>query len=122
VSKAWRDLIANPDNRKKLPQAMQGLFVQTSEVEDSEVDDDELERISFSFIDLTVMRSVPMDIDPCFPFLTEMTGSRPSSWIPATGLSFSSIVRSHLIPFTIPCATQPQSNGQSCPLAALVNH
>ena len=27
VSKAWRDLIADPDNRKKLPQAMQGLFV-----------------------------------------------------------------------------------------------
>jgi len=27
MSKAWRDLIADPDNRKKLPQAMQGLFV-----------------------------------------------------------------------------------------------
>ena len=39
---------------------MQGLFVQTFEV--SEVDDDELDRFSFSFINLTV-RSVPLDID-----------------------------------------------------------
>jgi hypothetical protein len=61
VSKAWRDLIADPDNRKRLRHAMQGLFVQTFEV--SEVDGDELDRISFSFINLTV-RSVPLDIDP----------------------------------------------------------
>ncbi|CAL5066664.1 unnamed protein product [Urochloa decumbens] len=30
VSKAWRDLIADPHHRKKLPQAMQGLFCHTS--------------------------------------------------------------------------------------------
>ena len=70
VSKAWRDLIADPDNCKKLPQAMQGLFVQ-SEV--SEVDNTKLPRTSISFIDLTV-RSVPLDIDPFFSFLIEMTG------------------------------------------------
>ncbi|CAD6337472.1 unnamed protein product [Miscanthus lutarioriparius] len=70
VSKAWHDLITDPDNRKKLPQAMQGLFVETA---DSEVDDTKLASISFSFIDLTV-RSVPMDIDPSFSFLMERTG------------------------------------------------
>ena len=73
VSKAWRDLITHPNHRKKLRQPMQGLFLQTSEVNDDELDDDELDRISFSFIDLTV-RSVSLDIDPCFSFLTEMTG------------------------------------------------
>ncbi|CAD6220775.1 unnamed protein product [Miscanthus lutarioriparius] len=68
VSKAWCDLIADPDNRKKLRQPMQGLFVQTFEVSDSEVDNGRI-----SFTDLTV-RSVPLDIDTCFSFLTEMTG------------------------------------------------
>ncbi|CAD6337470.1 unnamed protein product [Miscanthus lutarioriparius] len=62
----WRDLIADPDNRKKLPPS-QGLFVETSEV--SEVDDDEsdvLERISFSFIDLTEMTGIKTFIlDSC---------------------------------------------------------
>jgi hypothetical protein len=61
VSKAWRDLIANPHHRKKLPQAMQGLFFMVPE---------DLIRVSFSFIDLTT-RSVPLDIDPAFSFLTE---------------------------------------------------
>ena len=70
ISKAWRDLIADPDNRKKLRQPMQGLFIETFKVSE---DDDVLDRISFSFIDLTV-RSVPLDIDPFFSFLTEMTG------------------------------------------------
>ena len=71
VSKAWHNLIADPDNRKKLPQAMQGMVVQTSEV--SEVDNIKLAHTSISFIDLTV-RSVPLDIYPSFSFLTEMTG------------------------------------------------
>jgi len=71
VSKAWRDLIADPDHRKKLRQAMQGLFVQTPEV--SEADNTILDRTNFSFVDLTV-GSMPLDIDPCFSFLPEMTG------------------------------------------------
>jgi F-box interacting protein len=62
VSKAWRDLIANPHHRKKLPQAMQGLFFMVPE---------DLIRVSFSFIDLTT-RSVPLDIDPAFSFLSEL--------------------------------------------------
>ena len=61
VSKAWRDLIADPHYRKKLPQAMQGLFFMVPE---------DLFRVSFSFIDLTV----PLDIDPAFSFLTERPG------------------------------------------------
>jgi hypothetical protein len=65
VSKAWRDLIADPDHRKKLPQAMQGLFCQMHDVSS--------DAYSFSFIDLTA-RSVPLDIDPSFSFLTELPG------------------------------------------------
>ncbi|KAG0537319.1 hypothetical protein BDA96_03G139000 [Sorghum bicolor] len=64
VSKAWRDLIADPHHRKKLPQAMQGLFFMVPE---------DLIDVSFSFIDLTA-RSVPPDIDPAFSFLKERPG------------------------------------------------
>jgi hypothetical protein len=62
VSKAWRDLIANPQHRKKLPQAMQGLFFMAP-----------VDRfnVSFSFIDL-IARSVPLDIEPAFSFLSEL--------------------------------------------------
>jgi F-box interacting protein len=76
VSKAWRDLIADPNNRKRLRHAMQGLFVQTyaDELDDEELGKDDLGRIRFRFINLTAVRSVPLDIDPCFSFLTEMTG------------------------------------------------
>jgi hypothetical protein len=69
VSKAWRDLITHPDHRKKLRQAMQGLFYYTTEI--SEVDDSTM--MSLGFIDLTA-RSVPLDIDPCFSFLRELPG------------------------------------------------
>ncbi|CAN6197267.1 unnamed protein product [Urochloa humidicola] len=65
VSKAWRDLIADPHHRKKLPQAMQGLFYQTFRKSEDDLS------YNFSFIDL-VERSVPLDIDPCFSFLTEL--------------------------------------------------
>ncbi|CAL5078867.1 unnamed protein product [Urochloa decumbens] len=65
VSKAWRDLIADPHHRKKLPQAMQGLFCHTAKESEAGLS------YSFSFIDL-VPRSVPLDIDPCFSFLTEL--------------------------------------------------
>ncbi|CAN6180559.1 unnamed protein product [Urochloa humidicola] len=65
VSKAWLDLITDPHHRKKLPQAMQGLFCQTSKRSEAGLS------YNFSFIDL-VERSVPLDIDPCFSFLTEL--------------------------------------------------
>ncbi|CAN6180742.1 unnamed protein product [Urochloa humidicola] len=66
VSKAWLDLITDPHHRKKLPQAMQGLFCQISN-ESADMSN------NFSFIDL-VPRSVPLDIDPSFSFLTEQPG------------------------------------------------
>jgi hypothetical protein len=65
VSKVWRDLIADQQHRKKLPQAMEGLFCLTFDCS-SKV-------YGFSFIDLTA-RSVPLDIDPSFSFLTELPG------------------------------------------------
>ncbi|CAN6222551.1 unnamed protein product [Urochloa humidicola] len=64
VSNAWRDLIADPHHRKKLPQAMQGLLCHTSKNLEGG------QSYSFSFIDLAT-RSVPLDIDPSFSFLTE---------------------------------------------------
>ncbi|CAN6213391.1 unnamed protein product [Urochloa humidicola] len=60
VSKAWLDLITDPQYRKKLPQAMQGLFYHASKGQS----------YGFSFIDIAA-RSVPLDIDPSFSFLTE---------------------------------------------------
>ncbi|CAN6165419.1 unnamed protein product [Urochloa humidicola] len=65
VSKPWRDIIADPHHRKKLPQAMQGLFCETYKKSG--------DLHSFSFIDLTA-GSVPLDIDPSFSFLTEQPG------------------------------------------------
>ncbi|RCV09872.1 hypothetical protein SETIT_2G064400v2 [Setaria italica] len=72
VSKAWLGLIA--DNRKKLRQAMQGLFYRTLEYpEGYDITAFELYDLEYiySFIDLTT-RSVPLDIDPGFSFLTEL--------------------------------------------------
>ncbi|CAN6165570.1 unnamed protein product [Urochloa humidicola] len=69
VSKAWLDLIADPHHRKKLPQAMQGLFCQISKRSEAGPP------YSFSFVDLAA-RSVPLDIDPSFSFLTEQPGIR----------------------------------------------
>ncbi|CAN6171225.1 unnamed protein product [Urochloa humidicola] len=68
VSKVWLDLITDPHHRKKLPQAMQGLFCQTSKTTEALLDI----QSNFSFIDL-VPRSVPLDIDPSF-FLTKEPG------------------------------------------------
>ncbi|CAL5089013.1 unnamed protein product [Urochloa decumbens] len=66
VSKAWCDLITDPHHRTKLlPQAMQGLFCHTAKKSEAGLS------YSFSFVDL-VPRSVPLDIDPCFSFLTEL--------------------------------------------------
>ncbi|CAL5078861.1 unnamed protein product [Urochloa decumbens] len=72
VSKAWLDLITDPQHRKKLPQAMQGLFCQIKTPEAPVLLDIQ---DNFSFIDL-VPRSVPLDIDPSFSFLTEQPGLR----------------------------------------------
>ena len=97
---------------------MQGLFVQTFEV--SEVDDDELDRFSFSFINLTV-RSVPLDIDTCFSFLAEMTGIEAFLLDSCNGLILFGQQRqepSHLLDGYIVC-NPTTSNGLPCPLAAL---
>ncbi|KAJ1288076.1 hypothetical protein BS78_02G061500 [Paspalum vaginatum] len=64
VSKAWRGLINDPLHRKKLPQAMEGLFVWAKSHGGCD-GDGEREVRHLSFIDLTA-RSVPFDIDSCF--------------------------------------------------------
>ncbi|CAN6222552.1 unnamed protein product [Urochloa humidicola] len=69
VSKAWLDLITDPHHRKKLPQAMQGLFCQISKKSEAALS------YNFSFVDL-VARSVPLDVDPSFSFLTKQPGIR----------------------------------------------
>jgi hypothetical protein len=74
VSKAWRDLITDPIHRKKLPQAMEGLFFMEDRITCAGARGG-CEGERFSFVDLTA-RSVPLDIDPCFSFLTEMPGLR----------------------------------------------
>ncbi|CAL5078816.1 unnamed protein product [Urochloa decumbens] len=72
VSKAWRDLIADPIHRTKLPQAMEGLFFMENQIFCAGARDG-CEGDQFSFVDLT-LRSLPLDIDPCFSFLTELPG------------------------------------------------
>nr|TKW30916.1 hypothetical protein SEVIR_2G070000v2 [Setaria viridis] len=79
VSKAWRDLIADPHHRKKLPQAMQGLFCVTP--------DESSKAYSFSFIDLAA-RSVPLDIDPSFSFLTELPGIQALEYSITSSLAY----------------------------------
>ncbi|CAN6165423.1 unnamed protein product [Urochloa humidicola] len=69
VSKAWLDLITDPLHRKKLPQAMQGLFCHTSKKSEAG------QSYSFSFVDMAA-RYVPLDIDPSFSFLSEQPGIR----------------------------------------------
>ncbi|CAN6180721.1 unnamed protein product [Urochloa humidicola] len=65
VSKAWLHLITDPHHRKKLPQAMQGLFCETYKKSS--------DLFGFSFISLTT-RSMPLDVDSPFSFLTEQPG------------------------------------------------
>ncbi|KAG2632110.1 F-box protein At5g07610-like [Panicum virgatum] len=64
VAKAWRDLIDDPLNRKKLPQTLEGFFF-------IDKPNDVASFVEhFDFINL-LPRSVPLDIDPRFPFLTK---------------------------------------------------
>ncbi|KAJ1288079.1 hypothetical protein BS78_02G061800 [Paspalum vaginatum] len=74
VSKAWRDLIDDPCNRKKLPQAMQGLFYSYTTKKISELDGSKFSVDYFSFVDLRTARSVPVFVDPCFSYLMELPG------------------------------------------------
>nr|CAB3452184.1 unnamed protein product [Digitaria exilis] len=70
VSKAWRDLIADPLHRKKLPQTLEGfLFYEDSEDGGSK----DRPRLYVHFVDV-LGRSV-RPLDPCFSFLTELPGN-----------------------------------------------
>ncbi|CAN6209547.1 unnamed protein product [Urochloa humidicola] len=75
VSKAWRDLIADPHHRKKLRQAMQGLFCSTREYPGFASEDANLGTTNFSFVDL-IARSEPLDIGPGISFVRELPGIR----------------------------------------------
>ncbi|CAL5009522.1 unnamed protein product [Urochloa decumbens] len=55
VAKAWRDIVDDPLNRKKLPQTLEGFFFLGK---------------TLSFISV-LPRSVPLDMDPSFSFLPE---------------------------------------------------
>ncbi|CAL5009087.1 unnamed protein product [Urochloa decumbens] len=66
VAKAWRDIVDDPLNRKRLPQTLEGFFfldkpdiVSSGDVE------------HFGFISV-LPRPVPLDIDPRFSFLTKL--------------------------------------------------
>ncbi|TVU41260.1 hypothetical protein EJB05_14763, partial [Eragrostis curvula] len=65
VARSWRDLIDDPSNRKKLAQTLEGFFL----MEREDGDDGR----HFGFVNLPA-RSVPLDIDPCFSFLTSLPG------------------------------------------------
>ncbi|CAN6165399.1 unnamed protein product [Urochloa humidicola] len=67
VAKAWRDLVDDPFNRKKLPQTLEGFFFVD---EPNYPDPDGCDLEHSGFINL-LPRSVPLDIDPSFSFLTK---------------------------------------------------
>nr|CAB3455906.1 unnamed protein product [Digitaria exilis] len=70
VSKAWRDLIADPLHRKKLPQTLEGFLL----YEDSEdCGSKDRPRLCVHFVDV-LGRSV-RPLDPCFSFLAELPGN-----------------------------------------------
>ncbi|KAG2632105.1 putative F-box protein At1g60370 [Panicum virgatum] len=64
VAKAWRDLIEDPLNRKKLPQTLEGFFF----IDKPDGVASVVKHVDF--INL-LPRSVPLDIDPRFSFLTK---------------------------------------------------
>ncbi|CAO2200248.1 unnamed protein product [Urochloa humidicola] len=66
VAKTWRDLIDDPLNRNKLPQTLEGFFFHDEQGTDG---GSGLEH--FGFISV-LPRSVPLDIDPHFSFLTKL--------------------------------------------------
>jgi hypothetical protein len=57
VSKAWRDLIDDPLNRRKLPQTLEGFFVVDEPMRSVDGDVGRLHFINF------LARLVPLDID-----------------------------------------------------------
>ncbi|RCV41373.1 hypothetical protein SETIT_9G130600v2 [Setaria italica] len=79
VSKAWRDLIANPIHRCKLPQTLVGLFYEIHHRRDRDGDDegagdDNIRSHGWvGFVDL-LGRSMPL-VDPFFSFLRKLHGS-----------------------------------------------
>ncbi|CAL5009078.1 unnamed protein product [Urochloa decumbens] len=66
VAKAWRDLVDDPLNRKKLPQTLEGFFfLDKPDI----VNGGDVEHFGF----ITVLpRPVPLDIDLGFSFLTKL--------------------------------------------------
>lgn len=62
VAKSWRDLIDDPLHRSKLPQTLEGFFFSTTGCDGME---------NFGFVNV-LARSVPLDVDPCFSFLTKL--------------------------------------------------
>ncbi|CAL4935365.1 unnamed protein product [Urochloa decumbens] len=80
VSKSWRDLIANPLHRRKLPQTLEGLFHEIHEEgldrdgNNGEAGSDNLRRHGYvGFVGL-LGRSLPL-VDPFFSFLKKLPGS-----------------------------------------------
>jgi hypothetical protein len=83
VSKAWRDLIANPIHHCKLPQTLVGLFyeIQNRRDRDGGDDDDEAgpgdnirSHAWVGFVDLSLGRSMPL-VDPFFSFFRKLPSS-----------------------------------------------
>ncbi|CAL5009524.1 unnamed protein product [Urochloa decumbens] len=74
VAKAWRDLVDDPLNRKKLPQTLEGFFI----MKPGTVGVDGVEH--FGFINL-LPRPVPLDIDPSFSFLKKLPETENLSFL-----------------------------------------
>ena len=124
VSRAWRDLIADPLHRRKLPQTLEGFFcgLRFEDGEDGYVGDGYCggggHWLDSVFIDL-VGRSAPL-VDPSFSFLTKKLSGIKSVRIlhSCNGLLLLGTARFYTI--TCPrramwCAIRPRTNGWPCP-------
>ncbi|KAL6647568.1 hypothetical protein ACP70R_015005 [Stipagrostis hirtigluma subsp. patula] len=69
VGKAWRDLVDDPLHREKLPQTLEGFLV----MDEGEICGGGSGEKQFDFFPL-LARSVPLEIDPTFSFLTKLPG------------------------------------------------
>jgi hypothetical protein len=78
VAKAWRDLIDDPLNRRRLPQTLQGFFSMFPPM--CFRYDSDLEQF---FKYLALASSVPLDIDPClsFSFLMKLPETESVSFL-----------------------------------------
>jgi hypothetical protein len=109
VSKGWRDLIADPLHRKKLPQTLQGFF--------PSYPGESFNRKGRSFMNLFGVSPPPFD--PSLPLLKKLP-SIQKIFLRGSAMGSSFLTTTTLFAISVvSCSTPPQSNGRPCPVSTL---